>query len=271
MGGDGGTLGVIRKYAPYAPSSEAKADAASRRWNVGSGEFFCAISQEPLREPVVACRLGILYNKEALILKMLEKTLDADLFGHIRTLRDVVQCKFTLNPGRNQRNGSSSKTCAQYMCPVTQVEMTGGERFCVLVPSGRIVSLRALKKLPDLCKGETTIELFPRDDDIEQRRAAFLKSKSKTTSLSLQQQTKKKRKKKQKRTKSKNKRKIGEVKKSLQSSSSSSATASKVDCAAKKQKTDVFASIFNDNNTSSSRDSAKRLFTQGNTRGDVRC
>jgi len=47
----------------------------------------CFLSQEPLRDPVVACRLGNLYNKEALIGGLLSKSLPQEL-DHIRQLKE---------------------------------------------------------------------------------------------------------------------------------------------------------------------------------------
>merc|ERR1719499_1283833 len=37
----------------------------------------CRISQDPLTDPVVVCRLGSFYNKEALIGALLNKTMPA--------------------------------------------------------------------------------------------------------------------------------------------------------------------------------------------------
>jgi hypothetical protein len=52
----------------------------------------CLLSQQDLAEPVVCCRLGSLYNKEALISALLSKSLP-DAFVHIRGLKDVKQCR----------------------------------------------------------------------------------------------------------------------------------------------------------------------------------
>lgn len=48
------------------------------------------MSQKPLEEPVVSCALGKLYNKDALIEYMLDKTAygdGAEICGHIKSLK----------------------------------------------------------------------------------------------------------------------------------------------------------------------------------------
>merc|ERR1719373_312743 len=54
----------------------------------------CFLSQEALREPVVACRLGNLYNKEALIGALLSRSIPEPI-AHIRALKDVKTCLIT--------------------------------------------------------------------------------------------------------------------------------------------------------------------------------
>lgn len=46
----------------------------------------CALSGERLSEPIAACELGGVYNKEALISALLDRTLNAK-FSHIRGLK----------------------------------------------------------------------------------------------------------------------------------------------------------------------------------------
>lgn len=55
----------------------------------------CAISKEPLKDPIVADELGFLYNKEAVIRHLLDKSLD-ESFKHIRTLKVHRHYKLTV-------------------------------------------------------------------------------------------------------------------------------------------------------------------------------
>jgi hypothetical protein len=52
----------------------------------------CVLSKEPLQSPIVACRLGFLYNKENLIKRLIEKTMPK-AFRHIKKLKDIKDAK----------------------------------------------------------------------------------------------------------------------------------------------------------------------------------
>ena len=81
MGNDGGSIPkrseVVKQKKVHANVDKAaKAKARST---------LCAISKEPLRAPIVACKRGLLYNKEQLIKRLLEKTMPYE-FRHIHKL-----------------------------------------------------------------------------------------------------------------------------------------------------------------------------------------
>ena len=72
-----------------------------------------------------------LYNKEALLLALLDKANLPDLAKHIRSLKDVVELKLTLNPVYKAvatAEGYSDAQSSKYVCPVTGLEMTGRHR-----------------------------------------------------------------------------------------------------------------------------------------------
>ena len=84
MGNDGGSIPKRREVVKVKHREERKenfeiAKAKSR---------LCALGKEPLRGPIVACRLGLLYNKEDVVKRLIEKTMPK-AFRHIRKLRDV--------------------------------------------------------------------------------------------------------------------------------------------------------------------------------------
>jgi len=111
----------------------------------------CAISNEVLQEPVVACELGNLYNKEAILTCLLEKTLN-ESYQHIRGLKDLVEVQFTQNPSFVERETNTeiellSELPAKYICPVTLIEMNGSQPFVLLWRSGWILSEKALKEV----------------------------------------------------------------------------------------------------------------------------
>nr|VZI38025.1 unnamed protein product [Spirometra erinaceieuropaei] len=68
MGGDGGSIPrrveLVRNKKEQEKAERSALNAA--RWK------HCALSEQPLRQPIVACKLGRLYNKEAIIEKLLD-------------------------------------------------------------------------------------------------------------------------------------------------------------------------------------------------------
>jgi hypothetical protein len=97
-----------------------------------------------LKEPIVACELGFLYNKEAVIRHLLDKTID-EAFKHIRNLKDLIPARFTPNPALDAKEGE--KIVAPFICPITLIEV-GRHRFSLLKPCGCVLSERALREVP---------------------------------------------------------------------------------------------------------------------------
>jgi Rtf2 RING-finger len=52
----------------------------------------CAVSNEKLQLPIVTCELGYLYNKDAVLTALLERTLNPT-FAHLRGLKDLIELK----------------------------------------------------------------------------------------------------------------------------------------------------------------------------------
>eukprot|EP00188_Purpureofilum_apyrenoidigerum_P003695 Plantae.Rhodophyta-Purpureofilum_apyrenoidigerum.ctg392.p1 GENE.Plantae.Rhodophyta-Purpureofilum_apyrenoidigerum.ctg392~~Plantae.Rhodophyta-Purpureofilum_apyrenoidigerum.ctg392.p1 ORF type:complete len:248 (+),score=35.15 Plantae.Rhodophyta-Purpureofilum_apyrenoidigerum.ctg392:111-854(+) len=142
MGGDGGSLNnsrmelvrVRKEMMGQKGKSCVEKDVRERdRWTT------CAISREKLSSPIVACRLGYLYNKEQLIRFLRDKHLRKRMseFSHLRSLKDVVDCKLDfVTDGK-----------AVFRCPFTLREALGGQRFVVLWGCGHVVSEGALIEL----------------------------------------------------------------------------------------------------------------------------
>jgi hypothetical protein len=138
----------------------------------------CAISKEPLKEPIVACELGSLYNKETVIRHLLDKTMD-ESFKHIRTLKDLIPVRFTTNPAFDAKE--EDKPVSPFICPVTLAEVGRHQRFSLLKSCGCVLSERALREVPSqtcLQCGkpfETTdiMPLNPTPDEIGELRQAM--------------------------------------------------------------------------------------------------
>lgn len=74
-----------------------------------------------------------LYNKESVLMALLDKSNIPEVASHIRNLKDVVELKLTVNPGykpSDKADGYNDVQAAQYVCPVTGLEMSGRYR-CV--------------------------------------------------------------------------------------------------------------------------------------------
>jgi hypothetical protein len=141
----------------------------------------CRLSGERLSPPCVADELGSLFNKEALVHALLNKTMPAAL-SHIASLKSVVNLK--LEPAHRagsssngQANGSSSSDAADFQCPVTGLDLNGRFPFVIHRPTGQVLSERALREAPaaveELLGGKWSsddlIPVNPQGEELEKR------------------------------------------------------------------------------------------------------
>eukprot|EP00913_Durusdinium_trenchii_P024229 g22748.t1 len=100
-----------------------------------------ASGPEALREPVVACRLGNLYNKEAVISALLNRKMPSDL-SHIRGLKERKMCLITWKEDEKEDGRK------RIVCPLSREDLdTGSARAVVIWPSGAVVSAKSLKEM----------------------------------------------------------------------------------------------------------------------------
>ncbi|KAI2663927.1 Replication termination factor 2 [Labeo rohita] len=152
MGCDGGTI-PKRHELVKGPKKVEKVDKNAElaaRWK------YCALSQEKLKRPIVACELGRLYNKDAIIEYLLDKSAErpnAEVVAHIRSIKDVKELNLTDNPAwegeRRNIKGDCYEDmhCAMFICPVVGLEMNGKHKFLYLQTCGCVFSERALKEV----------------------------------------------------------------------------------------------------------------------------
>ncbi|XP_075384589.1 replication termination factor 2 [Tenrec ecaudatus] len=167
MGCDGGTI-PKRHELVKGPKKVEKVDKDAElvaQWN------YCALSQEILRRPIVACELGRLYNKDAVIEFLLDKSSEKPLkaASHIRSIKNVTELKLSDNPAWEGDKGSTKGDKhddlqrARFICPVVGLEMNGRHRFCFLRSCGCVFSERALKEIKaEVC--HTCGAVFQEDD-----------------------------------------------------------------------------------------------------------
>ncbi|XP_040292013.1 replication termination factor 2 [Bufo bufo] len=182
MGCDGGTI-PKRHELVKGPKKVEKIDKNAElvaRW------YYCTLSQEKLKRPIVTCELGRLYNKDAVIEFLLDKSPEkphADSAAHIKSIKNVIELNLTNNPAwkgdkGNTKGDTYDEQRAQFICPVVGLEVNGKHRFCVLRNCGCVFSERALKEIKtDIChkcgasfKDDDVILLNGDKDEIEMLR-----------------------------------------------------------------------------------------------------
>jgi len=179
MGCDGGTIPTRDELVKTKKRPEQKDRDAQRlfQWR------HCHLTQEPLAKPIVACGLGRLYNKEAVIKKMLddkkkaEKEIDAK-HAHVRSLKDIRELQLTANPAFNGQNpsvgdGYVDQLVSPWICPVTGLEMNGRFRFVFDWSDGRVLSERAYKmvrKEPEAMLEENVVLMNPEENGEDEDR-----------------------------------------------------------------------------------------------------
>lgn len=150
MGCDGGTIPKRDEMVRL----KKKPEKIDKNFELNAKWFHCAITQEPLRAPIVSCELGNLYNKESLLEYLLDKdSATTDVAKHIRSLKDTKELQLTENPAFEVKNNGEKADSYQdfqacrYVCPVVGIEMNGRYKFCFLWKCGCVFSERALKEV----------------------------------------------------------------------------------------------------------------------------
>ncbi|XP_030585882.1 replication termination factor 2 [Archocentrus centrarchus] len=192
MGCDGGTI-PKRHELVKGPKKVEKVDKNAElaaKWK------YCALSQEKLRRPIVACELGRLYNKDAIIEYLLDKSAErpnAEAVAHIRGTRDIKELNLTDNPEweGERRNAKGDRYedihCGMFICPVVGLEMNGKHRFCYLQTCGCVFSDRALKEVKtEIChkcgdpfKDEDIIALNGTKEEVDKLREKMEEKRAK--------------------------------------------------------------------------------------------
>ncbi|CAK9784008.1 DUF602-domain-containing protein [Cutaneotrichosporon oleaginosum] len=144
MGADGGSI-PDRRDLVKTRGKAAVADKAVARERF----FNCALSRKRLAKPVVADPLGKLYNKDAMIEYLLDKSAYGDgeqICPYILGVKDLL----TLNAQPNPDEGEGK---APFVCWLSLKEMNGAVPFIALRHCGCVFADGALRAvLPNLAK-----------------------------------------------------------------------------------------------------------------------
>ncbi|XP_075880961.1 replication termination factor 2 isoform X2 [Nelusetta ayraudi] len=191
MGCDGGTI-PKRHELVKGPKKVEKVDKNAEmvaKWK------YCALSQEKLRRPIVACEMGRLYNKDAIIEYLLDKSAErpnAEAVVHIRGMKDIKDLILTDNPEwegerRNAKGDKYEDNCGMFICPVVGLEMNGKHRFCYLQTCGCVFSDRAMKEVKtEIChkcgdpfKNEDVVILNGTKEEVQKLRVQMEEKRAK--------------------------------------------------------------------------------------------
>ncbi|CAO3633842.1 unnamed protein product [Cunninghamella echinulata] len=166
MGNDGGSIPrrielVKEKQKEVKQNPNLQREAA---W------FYCALSKLPLNLPIVADRLGKLYNQDIIIEYILDKSTYGDgdkICPYIKSMKDTIKLNLTPNPSNNNDNNNNNKSKdqsdnkngssvvgslekelkSQFICPVSMKEMNGKHRFVYLDSCGCVFAEQTLKEV----------------------------------------------------------------------------------------------------------------------------
>ncbi|XP_047985181.1 replication termination factor 2 [Leguminivora glycinivorella] len=173
MGCDGGTIPRRDELVRMKKKPEQKDKDAERSFKWRN----CALSQQPLQEPVVACGLGRLYSKSSVLEALLDKETKPESISHIKNMKDIKDLKLVKNPAyvATEHTDGAVGDSSPYICPISGIEMSGKFRFVFLWSCGCVLAERALKEVKQhlchMCQAPFTdndvIILNGTEEDIE--------------------------------------------------------------------------------------------------------
>lgn len=186
MGADGGSIPRRAEMVKTKGKTETLDDSEvlKTQWTC------CYISKKLLEKPIVACGLGRLYNKESVVLYLMNKdeteaSLAAEL-THIKSLKSLTNCNLTC---------SKTPTDSPYfICPITRREMNGKSKFFVTRNCGCVLSEQATNQFhesksclvcerKDFDRQKDLIPLYPKGEELEKLRASLASNPIKSASI----------------------------------------------------------------------------------------
>lgn len=177
MGCDGGSIPRRSEMVKTKGKTESidESERLKTQWTC------CFISKKPLERPIVVCKLGRLYNKESVVMYLLNKdeydsTLRNEL-SHLKSLKNsVITCNL---------KDSSSESSNYFVCPLTGREMNGKSKFYATKTCGCVISEQAINQFPDtktclICErkdfdsSKDLIIIYPKSDELEKIKVSLL-------------------------------------------------------------------------------------------------
>ena len=149
MGNDGGSIPkrcqLIKPLKNPKPKKNQNLISYSRA-------KYCSLSKEKLKKPIVADKLGQIFNKKSIIENLINKNLPNKTFKHIKSLKDVkeLKCEFS-NDGKIK-------------CKISNIDFSGMNKFFFIWNCGDVLSLDAIKNLNMTNKCLLCGEEFKKED-----------------------------------------------------------------------------------------------------------
>lgn len=159
MGNDGGSIPTRRELVKEGARDltttqvkEIQTEQQEHYWST------CALSHEPLVQPVVSDALGTLYNKDAVLNHLITSAKEptdkqalvekGEAFkDRLRSLRDIVEVRFQSDP-----EDITKTKVAKWVCPITNKVLGPGTKSIYLVPCGHAFADSVVKEMSgDLC------------------------------------------------------------------------------------------------------------------------
>ena len=136
MGNDGGSI-PRRVDMVKARTPEVKKDYVEMNKNRSK---FCAISNAVLKNPIVGCKMGYMYNKEIQYKLLINKQMPST-FKHIKRTKHVRQIKGVENPNKDSEY--------PFICPQSQTVFNGLSKFIYIWNCGCMMSYKLLLNASD--------------------------------------------------------------------------------------------------------------------------
>ncbi|KAJ1945645.1 Replication termination factor 2 [Linderina macrospora] len=149
MGNDGGSIPRRSEMV----KEKQKSETADKSAQLQALFYYCALSKQPLAPPIVGDSLGRLYNKDAIITYLLDKTSFGDgqsICADIKSLKDVVTLTVKPNPTSKHKTSILSFDAQQpapFVCPVSLKEMNGHTQFEFVWTCGCVFAALARKEM----------------------------------------------------------------------------------------------------------------------------
>jgi len=148
MGCDGGTIPKRDELVRQKKKAEVKDKNAANmaKWR------HCALKHDPLQQPIVVDSYGLLYNKDAILEYLLDRTKFEHGPTYIKKLKDIKEIQLKENQSFKPNNNDLGTEyldvySSPFICPISFVEMNGKYKFCAIWTCGCVISDRALRSL----------------------------------------------------------------------------------------------------------------------------